>query len=110
LLVLGDDRRQDVCDRLGTGEAGAAIALLVEVSKHWSVLVQEPPDPKSVDMNDDIAQMGQRFQRRLLSFPGRLTKSTRRHALHNAAYDCSRRPDSLEDGEMFRSHFAGSPV
>ncbi len=55
LLVLGDDRVQEVSGRLAASEAGAAIALLVEVGKEGSLLVEEPPDPKPVDVDDDVA-------------------------------------------------------
>ena len=58
LLVLGRDRVQEASDRLAAGEAGAAIALLVEIGEDGCVLVEEAPDPEAVDMHDDIAQVG----------------------------------------------------
>ena len=70
LLVLRDDRAQEVADRLATGEAGAAIALLVEVGEDGRVLVEEPPDPEPVDVDDDVAQVRQRLPRRPLPARG----------------------------------------
>jgi hypothetical protein len=57
-------------------------------------------------MDDDITQVRQRFQRRPLSDPGRLAEAARRRGLDNASYDRGRRPDSLENRAMLRSHFA----
>jgi hypothetical protein len=104
LLVLGDDRVEEVSDRLTTGQAGAAIALLVEVGEDGSILVQEPADPEPVDMDDDVAQVGQRLQRRPLSFPGRLAESVWRRGLHGAPDDAGRRPHPLDDRAMLRTH------
>src|SRR2546426_901465 len=72
LLVLGDDRLQEVSGLLAADEARTPKALLVEVGEEGSLLVEEPPDSEPVDVDDDVAQMGQRFQRRPLAFPGRL--------------------------------------
>src|SRR5436190_5256952 len=106
LLVLGDDHVQEVSDHLAAGKAGVAVALLVEVGEDGSVLVEEPPDPEPVDVDDDIAQVGQRLQRRPLSFPGRLAKPARRRSLNGAPHDAGRRPNPLEDRAMLRGHSA----
>src|SRR2546427_2715885 len=68
LLVLGDDRLQEVSGLLAADEARTPKALLVEVGEEGSLLVEEPPDSEPVDVDDDVA----RFQRRPLAFPGRL--------------------------------------
>src|SRR5207249_11791361 len=78
LLVLGHDRVQEASDRLSAGQAGAAITLLVEVGEDRRLLVEKAPDPKPVDVDDDIAQMGQCLQRRPLSLPRRRAEPARR--------------------------------
>src|SRR6266511_6025433 len=84
LLVLSDDCREEVSDCLAAGEAGATIPLLVEVGEDGTALVQEPPDPEPVDMDDDVAQVGQRLQCRPLPVPGRTAEPAWRRGLHNA--------------------------
>jgi hypothetical protein len=84
-------------------QAGAAIALLVEVCEEGIILVEEPPDPEPIDVDGDVAKVGQRLQRRPRSFPGRLTKLACRRSLYGAPHDAGRRPYAVEDRAMLRA-------
>ena len=75
LLVLAGDRIEKHSRRLVAREACAPVALLIEVGEDRVVLVEEPPDPEPVDVDDDFAHMGQRLDRRPLALargPGEL--------------------------------------
>jgi hypothetical protein len=61
LPVLGDYRVEEVGRRLAASEAGAAIALFVEVGEERSGLVEERPNPELVNVDDDVAQVDQRL-------------------------------------------------
>src|SRR6266545_7754475 len=104
LLVLGHDRVEQVRDRLATGQAGAAIALLVEIAEDRRVFVEEASNPEPVDVDDDVAQVGQCLQRGPLAFPRRPAEPVRRRILHDAPYDAGRGAHPLEDRAMLRAH------
>ena len=82
LLVLGDDGVAEVRDRLATSQAGRAKALLVEVGEERIILVEEPPDPETLDVDDDVAQVGQRFQPGPLAGAGWPGEPVRRRRVH----------------------------
>src|SRR5438874_2704936 len=102
--MLGHDRVQEASDRFPAGQAGAAIALLVEIGEDRRVLVEKAPDPETVDVDDDIAQVGQSLQRRPLSLPRGLAEPSGRRSLHGALYDAGRRSHPLEDRAMLGAH------
>src|SRR5205814_956219 len=104
LLMLGHDRVQEASDRFPAGQAGAAIAFLVEIGEDRRVFVEKAPDPQPVDVDDDIAQVGQSLQRRPLSLPRRQAEPSWRRSLHGALYDAGRRPHPLEDRAMLGAH------
>src|SRR5882724_13400722 len=110
LLVLSHDCVQQTADRLTAGQAGATITLLVAVGEDRSLLVEEAADPEPVDVDDDIAQVGQCLQRRPLSLPRRLTEPVWRRGLHDAPHDAGRRPHPLEDHAMLRVHSPPLPT
>src|SRR5256885_1556469 len=110
LLMLGHDGVQETSDRFAAGQAGAAIALLVEIGEDGRVFVEKAPDPEPVDVDDDIAQVGQSLQRRPLALPRRLAEPSWRRGLHGALHDAGRRPHPLEDRAMLRTHSRLPPV
>src|SRR5437867_9434249 len=81
LLVLARDRVEQVPDLLAAREAGAAIALLVEVGEQRRGFVEQPPDPESVDVNDHVPKVRQGLQRRPLPLARRPPEARARRAL-----------------------------
>src|SRR5262245_28882701 len=104
LVVLSHDGVQKPLDRLAADQTRASIALLVEISEDRCVFVEEAPDPEPVDLNNDIAQVGQCLERGPLSFPRRVGEHVRRRGFHRAPHEARRRPHPLKDRAMLRAH------
>ena len=97
LLVLAGDRIEKRSRRLAAREAGAPVALLVEVGED-GVVLEEPPDP-SPRRDDDVAHVGQRLERRSPSLePGEPVGRGPRPEERKAVDDLAARGSSASRG------------
>jgi hypothetical protein len=60
--MFSNDCLQEVVCCFAAGEAGAAIALLVEAGQDGSIFIKESSDSKPIVVDDNISQVGQRLQ------------------------------------------------
>src|SRR5262249_5128508 len=109
LLVLPDDRVEEVADRLAPRETVTAVALFVEVREDRVVLVQETPDPESVHVDDDVAHVGHGFERRPPAGARRWAECFLRRGGDGPLEDGGGRSDLGDDLAVLWGHRGSSP-
>jgi hypothetical protein len=104
LLVLADDRLQEMAGALAAREAGTAVGLLVEVREDRRGLVEQSPDSQAVDVHDDVPEVRQGLERRPLAVPRRCREALAPDPVHGLPHDQRRGADAVDDGALDGGH------